>query len=278
MESACATEGHGVASDLCYPCSPLSAPNPMPTPSSKKTISLEVFLQMVATCRAGKCMTPRSENDKEYFAQDWFTERLKDLGFPFKQQGRNSYPDFWVGSADDEGFEIKSLSLVGNRPARKDLDFNSTIPSGRKNDRDVFLVFFLYTGSGAHDRPVHTISVAHGDLINSDHGLADEHLNVAIKQFGSYADGFIRNRKMYVFPHPITIDPTSLGRQRLIVPRAWGLDDPRLKLVGSIERKVAPAAVDSYTIRLHGRGEADVQRVAYGNAGSVLRFDVFEAV
>ena len=241
-------------------------------------LSVEVFFQMVATCRRGQCMTPRSANDKEYFAQDWFTERLNELKLPFKQQGRNSYPDFWVGPNDEQGFEIKSLAFTGGRPARKDLDFNSTIPSGRKAGRDVFLVFFLYTGTGASERPVHSISVAHGDLINSDHGLADEHLNVAIKQFGSYADGFIRNRKMYVFPHPISIDPSGLGRQRLIVPSAWNLTDRRLRKVGTVERKVAPQAVDAFTIRLLGKGEADVQRVPYKNAGTAFAFDVFEAV
>ncbi len=92
-----------------------------------------IFCEMVRACRRGKCMTPRSANDKEYFAQDWFIKRLKAIKVKFAQQGRNSYPDFWVGAGDErEGYEIKSLAFTGGKPARKDIDFNSTIPSGIK--------------------------------------------------------------------------------------------------------------------------------------------------
>jgi hypothetical protein len=83
---------------------------------------------------------------------------------------------------------------------------------------------------------------------------------------------------MYVFPHPITIDPDGLGRHRLIVPRSWDLKDGRLTLVKTLERQIAPAAVDHYTIRLHGRGQADVVSLPYSNAGTKLAFDVFEWV
>jgi hypothetical protein len=242
---------------------------------SHTTNAVDVFVKMVEAARAGVTMTPRSANDKEYFFQDWFSARLTDLGLPFEQQGRNSYPDYWVGSAPVEGFEVKSLGFVNRRPARKDIDFNSTIPSGRKQGRDVFLVFALYTGGGANSRHAQSLSVAHGDLINSDHALADEHLNVAVHDFGSYADGFIRNRKMYVFNHPITIDPEGLGKFRLIVPQTWAIADARLKTIKTIGRVVAKEAVDSYTIRLHGRGQAEVMKVPYQNAGTEFVFDVF---
>ena len=222
-------------------------------------------------------MHPRGDNDKEYFAQDWFVQRLEALGLPHVQHGRNSYPDFWVGQdRDREGYEIKSLAFVKGRPARKDIDFNSTIPSGCKQNSPVFIVFFLYTGSGGGDRTVHSMSVAHGDLINADHGLADEHLNVAIHNFGSFADGFIRNRKMYVFPHPISLDADGLGRNRLIVPGEWGLADRRIRRIKVIERRVAPETVDRYTIRLRGRGQAEVANVPASDAGLVRKFDVFE--
>ncbi len=241
------------------------------------TNAVSIFLRMVEAFRRGMPMTPRSANDKEYFAQDWFAARLAEAGLTYTQQGRNSYPDFLVGVGDEiEGYEVKSLAFTGVRPARRDIDFNSTIPSGRKNGRDVFLVFFLYTGSGMNPRSVHSVSLAHGDLLNADHALADEHINVAIHKFGSYADGFIRNRKMYVFPHPITIDTGGLTRARLIVPRGWQLTVPRLTRVGIIERTIAPTAVDSYTIRLHGRGGPRIDSVPQHNAGSRLLFDVFE--
>jgi len=233
-------------------------------------------------------MTPRSANDKEYFGQDWFIDRLRATGLSYQQQGRNRYPDFWVyDNALREGYELKSLAFVPagprprvpgsiGKPARKDLDFNSTIPSGNKGGHDIFLVFLLYTGSGLAGRPVHTLSVAHADLVNSDHAVADLHVNIAIKQFGSYGDGFIRNRKMYVFPHPVQIDPSGLGRWRLIVPASWQLTDRRLKNVGTIGRTIVKRSVTGYTVSLHG-GKPTVRRTAYANAGRQLLFDIFEA-
>ena len=104
-----------------------------------QTNAINVFVKLVEAVRDGVTMTPRSASDKEYFFQDWFSTRLSELSLGFEQQGRNSYPDYWVGSAPIEGFELKSLRFVRGRPARKDIDFNSTIPSGRKQGRDVFL-------------------------------------------------------------------------------------------------------------------------------------------
>lgn len=248
----------------------------VPTPI---TNAVEIFIEAARACRSAVHMTPRSANDKEYFAQDWFADRLNRIGLTFVQQGRNSYPDFIVnGPGTSEGYELKSLAFANGRPARTDIDFNSTIPSGFKDNRYVFLVFILYTGTGINPRPVHSISIAHADLINADHALADEHLNVSIRQFGSYADGFIRNRKMYVFPHPIIIAPTGLGRHRLIVPQGWNINDTRLRKVHILTRTITAQAVDSFTIRLHGRGQAQTNYVPYANAGTQLLFDVFETV
>lgn len=241
------------------------------------TNAVDIFLEMDRACRAGVQMIPRSSGDKEFFAQDWFKDRLKALGLPHTQQGRNSYPDFIAGHPDSqEGYEIKSLAVTRGQPARSDLDFNSTIPSGIKTGRDVFLVFILYTGLGAEPRSIHTISLAHANLINSDHAVADDHLNVAVHQFGSYGDGFIRNRKMYVFPHPVSLDRSGLGRRRLLTPESWRIADPRLRTIGTISRTVSQAAVESYTIQLHGRGEASVTRAPYPNAGMEHRFSIFE--
>jgi hypothetical protein len=256
---------------------------------STQSHSVQIFLEMVRAIRGGVPMKPRSANDKEYFAQDWFIDRLQATGLRYQQQGRNSYPDFWVH--DDvlqEGYEIKSLAFVPptsrqakqglpGKPARKDIDFNSTIPSGRKDDHDTFLVFFLYSGTGSADRTVHTLSLAHGDLINSDHAVADKHINIAIKEFGSYGDGFIRNRKIYVFPHPVEIDPTGLGKCRLIVPATWQLANDRLKSVKTIPRTIAQQAIDSYKVSLHG-GKPTICRIPYLDAGRQSEFQVFEAV
>jgi hypothetical protein len=170
------------------------------------------------------------------------------------------------------------LAFANGRPARSDYDSNSTIPSGRKEDRDIFLMFFLYTGTGANPRPVHTLSLAHADLINCDYAVADAHLNPAVHDFGSYGDGFIRNRKMYVFPHPVTLDSSAVGKLRLIVPSEWNISDPGLVRIKQIERKIIDEAVDRYTIKLHGSADVAVHKVPYADAGTVRRFDVFEAV
>jgi hypothetical protein len=63
---------------------------------------------------------------------------------------------------------------------------------------------------------------------------------------------------------------------RFIVPGLWKMADRRLKRVRRIERKVAPQTVDRYTIRLRGKGEAEVTKLAAADAGRVLEFDVFE--
>ena len=118
--------------------------------------------------------------------------------------------------------------------------------------------------------------MVHADLVNADHLVADEHINVAIRQFGSYGDGFIRNRKMYVFPHPITIDPGGIERHRLIVPATWKLGHSTLRRVSRLERTIAAEAIESYTIRLYGRGQAEDRKIAYEDAGATRTFDVFE--
>src|SRR5438046_276809 len=124
------------------------------SPPGVPTCSVALFLEMVRAIRAGIPMQPRSANDKEYFAQDWFIDRLRATSLSYQQQGRNSYPDFWVSrEALREGYELKSLAFIpatprqavlglAGKPARKDLDFNSTIPSGRKEGCDIFLSFF----------------------------------------------------------------------------------------------------------------------------------------
>lgn len=243
------------------------------------TQSIEIFVTACQAIEAGVAMTPRSANDKEYFPQDWFADRVGSLGLPLHAQGRNSYPDFWVGSDEvppREGYEIKSLAFSNGRPARKDYDSNSTIPSGNKDGRDVFLVFFLYTGSGAGLRSVHSFTIAHADLINADHAVADAHVNEGIAGFGSYGDGFIRDRKMYRFPHPFALDSSGIGRCRLILPTEWGLEDGRLRKVGVLERTLSATTLESYSIQLDGRTRPITQGNPRPDAGLVRRFDVFE--
>lgn len=244
------------------------------------TRSVEIFLAAHHAMASGLYMIPRSANDKEYFPQDWFAEQVNALGLPLVPQGRNSYPDFWVGddaTSPVEGYEIKSLAFNHGRPARKDYDSNSTIPSGRKGGKDVFLVFFLYAGSGASPRPVHSLCIAHGDVINADHLVAAAHVNEAIKGFGSYGEEFIRDRKMYVFPHPFAVYPAGIGRCSLILPSDHGVSDSRLVRVGVLERTVATEALDGYEVHLDGKTKATKRTTQRPDAGQRRRFDIFEA-
>lgn len=244
------------------------------------THSADIFIAAARAVGEEVKMQPRSENDKEYFPQDWFRERLREVGVPFEQQGRNAYPDFWVGGEESaaplEGYEVKSLSFSAGRPARKDYDSNSSLPSGKKAGRDVFLVFFLYTGSGLDPRPVHSLAVTHMDLVNCDHAVADAHMNVGVGEFGSYADGFIRNRKMYRFPHPFQLYSEGLGRCSLIVPATWAMDAPGLRRTGRITRRVAEETIVGYTIDLHRQGEPQVRKEKNPEGGRARAFDVFE--
>jgi hypothetical protein len=243
----------------------------------QQTHVTDIFIEAARAMAARVPMIPRSAGDKEYFPQDWFIDRIKAVNLPYQQQGRNSYPDFWVGTNPCEGFEVKSLAFANGRAARSDYDCNSSIPSGRKQERDVFLAFFLYTGSGISPRPVHSLSIAHADVINSDHMVADSHMNPAAHQFGSYGDGFIRNRKMYVFPHPFSLDPAGMGKCRLIAPSTWQLSQsPKLRQVGTLTRTANATEIDSYTVNLKAAGTLSITRTPYRSAGNQYVFDIFE--
>jgi hypothetical protein len=243
----------------------------------QQTNVVDIFIEAARAMGAGIPMTPRSAGDKEYFPQDWFIDRLRAVSLPYQQQGRNSYPDFWVGTNPTEGFEVKSLAFANGRPARSDYDCNSSIPSGRKQQRDVFLAFFLYTGSGSNPRPVQSLSIAHADLINSDHMVADSHMNPAAHEFGSYGDGFIRNRKMYVFPHPFSLDRGGIGKCRLIAPSTWQLSQSsQVRQVGTITRTANTTEIDSYTVNLKAAGSLSINRTPYRYAANQYVFDVFE--
>jgi hypothetical protein len=79
------------------------------------THSIEILVAASQAIAAGVHMRPRSPNDKEHFPQDWFADRVSALALPYEPQGRNSYPDLWVGDQATppvEGYEIKSLAFA----------------------------------------------------------------------------------------------------------------------------------------------------------------------
>jgi len=243
------------------------------------TLSSSIFKSLVKAVQAGIQMKPRSADDKEYFAQDWFSQRVIEAGFVPHLQGRNSYPDFWVeGNGITEGYEIKALAHLDNgKPARADIDFNSTIPCGIKEGKNVFLVFFLYKGTGSQLRTITSVAMVHGNLINCDEQLPRFHRNESIPEFGPYAQGFIRNRKMYRFPHPFSEDESFLNRLRLVVPSEWSLPLDGLQRTGQITRKIAQEHIVGYEINLYGQ-EVRILKEGTPEANKTRVFDVFEAV
>lgn len=111
------------------------------------THAVDLFVECAAAAFANIPMIPRSAGDKEFFPQDWLIDRLVAAGLPFAQQGRNSYPDFWVGDSvvsPIEGIEVKSLAFTRGRPARPEFDSNSTIPAN-----PAWIVWTL-PGKGGH--------------------------------------------------------------------------------------------------------------------------------
>lgn len=226
----------------------------------------------------------RSKDDKEYHIQDWVEQRAIEAGCETKVQGRNSYPDFWM-SLDDTtiGNEVKSLAHYSNgRPARRDVDFNSTAPQPRVNSRDCFLTFVLYRQESS-DTPLHgrvtTLCLTDISLLNADRDFLA--LNLSVKQFGSYGDGMIRNRRMYRFLHPVTLlegfGIEIRDRSTLILPessldRVEASRDGLVK-IGSIERTTVPQRLASYRVNVR-TGEIQPTFVEQ-QPQSVHRFEVW---
>ena len=221
------------------------------------THSVEIFLAAHEAIAAGVAHDPAERQRQGYFPQDWFADRIGSLGLPLHPQGRNSYPDFWVG--DDarppgRGLRDQVACLQQRQAGAEGLRLQQHHPVRAQGWPRLFLVFFLYTGSGANPRPVHSLCIAHGDLINADHDVAAAHVNEGIEGFGSYGDGFIRDRKMYRFPQPFTLDPAGIGRCRLILPAEWAVSDSALDPGGDPGAdRSSRHPLESYSIYLDGK-------------------------
>ncbi|MFN3467425.1 MAG: hypothetical protein ACK4WF_06950 [Candidatus Brocadiales bacterium] len=179
---------------------------------------VNIFSLLAKPIVAGKAkMKRRSSTDKEYFAQDWIEEQLQKH-FQIHRQGRNSHPDYILTSGDvSQGLEVKSLECrqkdtknLETTPCRTDVDFNSCIPCGLvqfKGKRlKCYYAFVLYesdTKSALHVDGI-AITIVDGNFLNRDFDLAVGHRNISEGGFGSYGDAFIRTRKMYRFPNPLT--------------------------------------------------------------------------
>lgn len=116
-----------------------------------------------------------------------------------------------------EGLEAKSLENrnTGCRdiqiaPCRTDVDFNSCVPCGKVRVRGqalrCYYAFVLYEKIPREVLKVRGIALAlvDGNFLNRDFDLAVSHVNTSEGGFGSYGDAFVRTRKMYRFPNPLT--------------------------------------------------------------------------
>lgn len=182
-----------------------------------KNFVLTIFLLLAKPIAAGNAkMKRRSSTDKEYFVQDWVEEQLHGH-FQIYRQGRNSHPDYILTSNSiSQGLEVKSLECrqkdkdLKIAPCRTDVDFNSCIPCGfikfREKKLKCYYAFILYESDAKSSLHVKGVSIAFvdGDFLNRDFDLAVGHRNVSEGGFGSYGDAFIRTRKMYRFPNPLT--------------------------------------------------------------------------
>lgn len=182
------------------------------------TFGPQIFVLLAKAIQTGRAvMTRREPQDKEFFVQDWIEKTLKGA-YIIEQQGRNSHPDYVLKKKEIvEGLEIKSLENArsGRRdtktaPCRTDVDFNSCIPCGKVkvggNVLRCYYAFVLYEKIPRSTLKVNgvALALADGNFLNRDFDLAVAHTNTSESGFGSYGDAFVRTRKMYRFPNPLT--------------------------------------------------------------------------
>ncbi|GAK55585.1 hypothetical protein U27_02419 [Candidatus Vecturithrix granuli] len=209
------------------------------------SLIIDVFMKCYDAIRSGKLIQRESRRDKEYHFQDWFRERLKEIGEPFDEPERNSYPDFRM-VAHTIGFEIKGLQYPGRMMT---FDCNSQVPSGFHNGREIIYVFGRYPSDpqNPNQYPVLDLILCHGDFLNADHDYV--HKNKSIKGFGSYGDIMIRDRKMYVAPTPFALTDGTEAQITLIVPESFSLTKSIVK-VADLTRIEAQDLIIGYEFNL----------------------------
>ncbi len=100
---------------------------------AEQSAILDVFLACEAAIRRGELIRRVSRQDKEFYFQNWFQRRLKEVRLPFDTSGRNAYLDFRLVQPA-EGFEVKGLCYPGREA---NYDSNSQVPSGFHNGRTI---------------------------------------------------------------------------------------------------------------------------------------------
>ncbi len=230
-----------------------------------------IFKLCVRAIRDGALIKREGHRDKEFHFQNWFGERLDELGLNYDSPGRNTYPDFRLVQ-HAEGYEVKGLAYPGREA---DYDCNSQIPRGEHNGRQIYYVFGRYPAKpdGNH-YPVLDMVLCHGSFLNADHTYVHE--NKSFRGFGSYADILVRDRKMYVASTPFALADGTAHRRTLILPESHPADDDLVE-VGTLTRREVKLVVVAYSFDLV-TNEIETRIVDNPNADREHIFKAYRAV
>ncbi len=230
-------------------------------------IAVELFIALAAELRAGhhpplgdsfeEWMFWHTPADEHYRSSRQGVARV-EIASPIRRfdlvlwQSLLEHPDLVVEHEGTHlGVECKSLMASARytesgtgTPCRTTIDFNSTVPCGEEDYKGkferyreqrgrpmrTFYALGLY-GEIAGEHRLLSFLLVDGHYINRDYRLHRQHRNVSRGGFGSYGDGRVRERKMYIFPNPLT-DPALVGGTYLVIGRSgWETAYPQLSKV-----------------------------------------------
>lgn len=244
------------------------------------TSCYSVFAECVRAIKQGQFIASASDKDKEFHFQDWFGQRLDQIGLKYDEPKRNTYPDFRLIDYP-EGYEIKGLESPGRIAT---YDSNSQVPCGSHRGRNIYYVFGLYPkdktpyprgADGMRRYPVTDLVLCHGDFLNADHSYI--HKNKNIKGFGTYGDIMIRDRKMYVPRTPFALTAGTGGLRTLIVPEQLATNDSNFIEVGRLVRTEAEFLVAGYSFNLR-TNDIQATNIRNPNAGRQHRFIAYRVL
>ena len=153
-------------------------------------------------------------------------------------------------------------------------DCNSQIPRGEHNGRQVFYVFGRYPKTPDGNRyPVLDMVICHGSFLNADNAYV--HKNKSFRNFGSYGDILVRDRKMYVAPTPFALAEGTAHHRTLILPAEMDVEEGVFEITTFTRREAERIAV-AYTFDLRSN-KLHTALVANPNAGREHVFKVYRA-
>lgn len=172
-----------------------------------------------------------------------------------------------------EGYEVKGLENPGRQA---DFDCNSQLATGVHDGRDVYYIFGRYPKKPEGDQfPVLDLVVCHGDFLNAHHEYV--HKNDSFRDFGSYGDILVRDRKMYVAPTPYALADGLATNCTLIAPQGEEIDGiERLRQVGNLVRIDADRIASKYTFDFSDNTLA-TELTENPTAGSIRTFVAYRA-